>query len=398
MLLLRASFAHSPLVGWRNLSSHRDAKQMVKTGVVLLNMGGPSSPEETPQFLKRIFSDVDIMDFGGGKFQDLFGDLFSKLRTSKVQKQYEAIGGSPISHWTTVQGNKMVEVLDEIHPESAPHKVYPAFRYVHPYAENALQDMLDDGVSHAIAFSQYPQWSCTTTGSSINELWRQLKKMELEAAFTWSIIDRWPVQQGFLDAISERMMERLLEYDVQERSKVVIIFSAHSIPMSVVAKGDSYISEVAATVNAAAAHFATKIVGEGKIEGLSSPPRHVISWQSKVGASKWMVPSTRDVLEGLGKKKAKHVIVVPIAFTSDHVETLYEIGIEYAEFAGKVGITNMKYTEGLNGSPLFSNALASMVVEHFAEKKNYSSQYKMKCIGCIKPFCKRIVNPHFKSL
>lgn len=106
-----------------------------------------------------------------------------------------------------------------------------------------------------------------------------------------------------------------------------------------------------------------------------------------------MVPSTSKVIEGLGKRNQKHVLVVPVAFTSDHIETLFEIGMEYAEEAEEVGITQFKWTEGLNGSEIFIQAQADIVAEHLRTGELYSSQYKMKCIGCVKPMCRRIVNP-----
>ena len=146
-----------------------------KTGVLMLNMGGPSHPDDTEDFLKRLFQDSDIIELGGGKFQELLGSFISKRRTPKVKKQYETIGGSPIRKWTEYQGKEMCKILDETCPESAPHKAYTAFRYADPLTEDALQEMKEDGVEHAIAFSQFPQWSCTTSGSSMNELWREVR-------------------------------------------------------------------------------------------------------------------------------------------------------------------------------------------------------------------------------
>mmetsp|Transcript_18012 Transcript_18012/g.31838 ORF Transcript_18012/g.31838 Transcript_18012/m.31838 type:complete len:419 (-) Transcript_18012:1031-2287(-) len=367
----------------------------VKTGIVMLNMGGPSTPEETGPFLKRLFSDVDIIDLGGGKLQEWLGDFVSTRRTPKVQAQYEEIGGSPIRKWTEHQGKEMCKILDKVRPESAPHKAYTAFRYASPLTDVALSEMEKDGVQHAIAFSQFPQWSCTTAGSSMNELWREIRRMGLQDKFKWSAIDRWPMHQGFLDSVTERIEERLLEFNEKDRSKVVIVFSAHSVPMKVVEKGDHYTNEVAASVNGIMRNFTEKIVEKGKISGLSAANKHVLAWQSKVGFMPWMVPSTGTVLENLGKKGHKHVLVVPVAFTSDHIETLFEIGMEYAEDAEKAGIKNFKFTEGLNGSETFIKALADIVGEHLDNKKNHSPQYKMKCVTCQKPFCRQLMNPAF---
>ena len=159
-----------------------------KTGVLMLNMGGPSHPDDTEDFLKRLFQDSDIIELGGGKFQELLGSFISKRRTPKVKKQYETIGGSPIRKWTEYQGKEMCKILDETCPESAPHKAYTAFRYADPLTEDALQEMKEDGVEHAIAFSQFPQWSCTTSGSSMNELWREVRCVRERDLFVSKIV------------------------------------------------------------------------------------------------------------------------------------------------------------------------------------------------------------------
>uniref|UniRef100_A0A7S2W492 Ferrochelatase n=1 Tax=Mucochytrium quahogii TaxID=96639 RepID=A0A7S2W492_9STRA len=369
--------------------------EKVKTGIVMLNMGGPSEPEETGPFLKRLFQDADIIDLGGGKVQQLLGDFISSRRTPSVQKQYEEIGGSPIRKWTEHQGKEMCKLLDKQHPESAPHKAYTAFRYANPLTDVALKEMEKDGVEHAIAFSQFPQWSCTTSGSSMNELWREVKRLGLEKAFRWSAIDRWPLNKGWIRAVDERIRDKLLEFDEKVRSNVVIVFSAHSVPMKVVAKGDHYTHEVSASVNAIMDAFEKDFVKKDAIPGVEKTNKFVLAWQSKVGYMPWMVPSTHDVLENLGKKGHKSVLVVPVAFTSDHIETLYEIGMEYAEDAQKAGIANFKYTEGLNGSETFITALADIVCEHLDNGENHSPQYKMKCMTCTKPMCRQLMNPKY---
>jgi len=367
----------------------------VKTGVVMLNMGGPSKPEETGPFLNRLFRDVDIIDLGGGMLQEVFGTVVARRRTPRITEQYEQIGGSPIRRWTEHQGREMCTILDQRRPESAPHKAYTAFRYADPLTEEALLQMKEDGVEHAIAFSQFPQWSCTTAGSSMNELWREVRRLGLQDNFRWSIIDRWPLHRGFLKAVAERIEERMLEFDEKTRKNVVIVFSAHSVPMKVVEKGDHYTGEVAASVRAIMQLFEEEFVKTRRIPGLKETNKNVLAWQSKVGFLPWMVPDTASVIKNLGKRGHKSVLVVPVAFTSDHIETLFEIGMEYAEDAEKAGIADFKHTEGLNGSSTFCEALADIVSEHLDTKRNFSSQYKMKCFSCIKPMCRQIMNPAF---
>ena len=317
-----------------------------KTAILMMNMGGPSEAAETEPFLHRLFTDNDIIELGGGRMQQVFGSLVSRRRSPKVAAQYELIGGSPIGKWTEYQGRRMCQILDELRPESAPHKAYTAFRYVPPLTENALAQMKADGVKRVVAFSQFPQWSCTTSGSSLNELWRQVMALGMQDQFEWSLIDRWPLHDGFVDAVLERMQERMLEFDEADRDKAVVVFSAHSVPMKVVQKGDHYVGEVAATVQKVMERWNER-VRAGAVPGVRRPSKHVLAWQSKVGFLPWMSPSTSDAIKQLATVRGqKTMLVVPVAFTSDHIETLFEIGLEYAEEAAELGVTKFKFTEG----------------------------------------------------
>jgi ferrochelatase len=162
--------------------------------------------------------------------------------------------------------------------------------------------------------------------------------------------------------------------------------------LQVVEKGDHYVPEVCASVQKVMQSWGQRCDG-GKVDGLTGANKHVLAWQSKVGYLPWMVPKTSDVLENLGKKGERNVLVVPIAFTSDHIETLFEIGIEYKEDAEKAGVKNFKYTEGLNGSERFIESLAGIVKDHLDSGQLHSPQYRQKCVGCVKPNCRKVMNP-----
>jgi ferrochelatase len=169
------------------------------TGVVFMNMGGPRTVPETGDFLSRLFHDGDLIPL---PFQSTLAPFIAKRRTPKIEKQYEDIGGgSPILKWTQEQASGMVKILDELSPQTAPHRPYVAFRYAHPLTETCLEEMKRDGVTRAVAFSQYPQYSCSTTGSSINELYRQLIKdsKDQPPSIKWSVIDRWPTHPGLIE-------------------------------------------------------------------------------------------------------------------------------------------------------------------------------------------------------
>ena len=348
------------------------------TGIVMMNLGGPKDLDDVNPFLLKLFEDREIIQLPAQRW---LGPFIANRRTKSVQKNYEDIGGgSPILKWTEEQGRGMCERLDAMSPETAPHKAYVAFRYIDPFSEDALKQMKADGVKRAVAFTQYPQFSCATTGSSLNELWRAAKRVDLSGEFTWSVIDRWPTHPTFVEAMTKTVKEGLAQFPAEDREDVLIVFSAHSLPMGVVNRGDAYPAEIGATT-----HEVMKKLGYAY--------EHLIAYQSEVGPVPWLGPSTEDVIEELGKKKRRNVLIVPIAFTSDHIETLHELDIEYGELAHEAGITNYVRAPALNGMPLFQDALAEIVAEHLKSGEPCTKQYGMRCPGCVNPQCRNILNP-----
>jgi protoporphyrin/coproporphyrin ferrochelatase len=349
-----------------------------KTGIVMLNLGGPATLDEVQPFLLELFADREIIQL---PFQRWLGPFIARRRTPKVRRLYASIGGgSPILRFTEAQGRGMVARLDRLSPATAPHKFYVAFRYAQPKSEDALQRMRTDGVQRAVAFTQYPQFSCSTTGSSLNELWRAASRTGLRDAFEWSIIDRWPVHPGFIEAMTQTVGEGLEQFLPADRQKVLLLFSAHSLPLAVIDRGDSYPQEVGASV-------------QRVIERLAAPNPYLLAYQSDVGPVRWLGPSTVEVLRRLGARGQKHVLVVPIAFTSDHIETLSELDREYGEVAHQVGITHYKRAPALNDRSRFLDALAEIVRDHLESGMSYSSQYPLRCAGCTNPQCRNILQP-----
>lgn len=264
----------------------------------------------------------------------------------------------------------MAALLDEMSPETAPHKSYVAFRYADPLVEDTVKELRRDGVKRAVAFTQYPQYSCSTTGSSLNELYRREKEI---GGIKWSVIDRWGTDPGLVEAFAQHIETALENYPPADRSSVVLLFSAHSLPMSVVNRGDPYILEVSATVSAVMARL-----------GNRNPYRLV--WQSQVGPSAWMGMQTGEALKGLARLGKKKVVLVPIAFTSDHIETLYELDLEYGHEAKEAGI-ELYRAESLNDSPVFIRALADLTSKHLREVVKdggppTSVQMALRCPGC----------------
>ncbi|KAI9017811.1 hypothetical protein BC832DRAFT_589057 [Gaertneriomyces semiglobifer] len=345
------------------------------TGIVLMNMGGPRTLDDVQPFLTNLFSDGDLIPipfqkYGSAKF-------IARRRTPSIQEQYAQIGGgSPILAWTQQQGQGIVERIRKLRPDLGPVKPYIAFRYVDPLTTDTLRQMQMDGIRRAVAFTLYPQYSCSTTGSSLNELWRQCQELDPQNQIRWSVVDRWGTHPGLLEAFAARIRTALETYPESDQSDVVLLFSAHSLPMSVVNRGDPYPAEVAATVH-------------GIMEKLGFSHSYRLIWQSQVGPRAWLGPKTDQVLEGYARLGKKNLLIVPVAFVSDHVETLFEVDLEYGHLAKKLGLTGFKRVESLNAEPIFLDAMADVVAKHLDSKTPTSTQMSLRCPLCTNDKCRQ---------
>ncbi|TPX32807.1 protoporphyrin ferrochelatase [Synchytrium microbalum] len=342
------------------------------TAILFMNMGGPHNLDEVGPFLTRLFSDPDLIPI---PFQSYLAPWIARRRVPKIRDQYAEIGGgSPIKMWTERQGELVTKALDVISPATGPHKPYIAFRYAPPLTEDTVKQMKADGIQRAVAFSLYPQYSCSTTGSSLNELKKHLDVLDPEKSIRWSVLDRWATHPGLVNTFVKHVQDKLLEYPENERDDVVVLFSAHSLPMSVVNRGDPYPMEVASTVQ----QVMQKV-------GPKNPYRLV--WQSQVGPAPWLGAQTGQVIEGYGKQGKKNLLLVPIAFVSDHIETLFELDIEYKHIATENGVTGFKRAESLNAAPLFIDAMADLIKTHIDSNLPVSAQLKLRCPMCTSPRC-----------
>lgn len=354
--------------------------------MVFMNMGGPSTTDEVHSFLSNLFSDADLIPLG--RLQNYIGPYIARRRTPKIQKQYAEIGGgSPIRKWSEYQAAEMCKILDQTSPETAPHKPYVAFRYANPLTEQMYQQLLADGFGggkggRAVAFTQYPQYSCSTTGSSLNELWKWRQRLEgkrttgdvdPEGSIKWSVIDRWPTHPGLVEAFAQNIEKTLQEYPPERRDNVVLLYSAHSLPMTVVNRGDPYPAEVAATVHAVNQRLGMKY-------------QYRLVWQSQVGPQPWLGAQTSDTVKNLMKKGNTDLILIPIAFTSDHIETLYELDKEVIGEDAE-GHEGVKRVESLNGNPVFIQGLADIAKTHLHSGVACSRQMTLRCPGCVSERC-----------
>jgi len=312
-----------------------------RLGVVLFQLGGPDSPQAIEPFLFNLFCDPDIIDFPFARIgRKALAKLISSTRAKKVQHHYAAIGGaSPIRRFTGQQADALQQRLRN---DGIDAHCFVAMRYWHPFTNEAVEQLRAANCDDVVLLPLYPQYSSTTTGSSLNEFRRLFRDdIPVQAIETFY---RHPL---YLDALVEKVDEALARFP--ESAQPQIVFSAHSVPVSVIDKGDPYQQQIQETVEL--------VMQRGRW-----PYRHRLCYQSKVGASKWLQPSLHRTIRDLGAERVREVCIVPIAFVSDHVETLGEIDHEAREEATEVGIQQFEMTSGLNDSPAFIAALADLVV------------------------------------
>jgi len=311
-----------------------------RIGVVLFQLGGPDTLEAIEPFLFNLFCDPDIIDFPFARIgRKPLAKLISSTRARKVQHHYATIGGgSPIRRFTEQQALALQRKLAEAGLDA---HCFVAMRYWHPFTAQAIEQLRDARCDEVVLLPLYPHYSSTTTGSSLNE-WRRLFQDDIAV----HCIETFYRHELYLQALVEKIDEALARFSDPERPEIV--FSAHSVPVAVIQKGDPYQRQIEETVEL--------LMQRG---GWTNGYR--LCYQSKVGASKWLQPSLHTALRELAMEKSREVCIVPVSFVSDHVETLGEIDHEARAEAAKLGIKRFEMTSGLNDSPTFIAALADLV-------------------------------------
>lgn len=321
---------------------------MSKTAVVLFQLGGPDSIEAIEPFLYNLFQDPDIFKL---PFQKTLAKIISKRRAPKVAEEYELIGGkSPINEWTEIQ-RKLLE--EELRKDLSQIDVITAMRYWHPLTDIAAKQVEEGGYNKVVLLPLYPHYSISTIGSSFNEWKRKYKGINSNLIY----INDFYTNEKYIQALNERIDETLKRFPEEIRDDVQIVFSAHGTPMSMVKNGDPYSGQICETV-------------ELVMKARNNSHDHHLCFQSKVGPVKWLEPATDKMIEELAEKGKKHLLIVPISFVSDHVETLFELDIEYREDADKSGIENYIVMKGLNDSPTFISALKEITINALKENND----------------------------
>ena len=314
-----------------------------KKGLVLLNMGGPDSLDAVEPFLYNLFSDRDLIQLPlGSLLQKPFARFISHFRAKGVRQNYQQIGGSsPLLDWTTKQAEGIAERLGE------GYRPYVVMRYWQPRAEQVLRQMAADGIEEAVVLSMYPHYTGATTGSSVKDFCAAAQEVFPDLRYT--LIEHWYDWPGYLDALADRVTAGLENFHELMRDQVQILFSAHALPQSFIDRGDPYLEHVLATVR-------------GVMERVGDYDWK-IGFQSRSGPVKWMEPDTVEVIDSLAEAGHKSLLMVPVSFVSDHIETLQEIDMEYRHHAGKAGIPNFFRSPSLNDEPEFLQAMADLVRE-----------------------------------
>lgn len=313
-------------------------KMEQKSAVLLLQMGGPDSLDAIEPFLCNLFSDRDIIRIGPAFMQPLIARFISRRRARKVREYYKQIGGrSPIRELTEQQAAELEKVL------GSGYRCFVAMRYSRPDTAEALSAIRSEGISKIIVLSLYPHYSRATVGSSLNELERELNKngKHLELAYIKQFYDH----PAYIAALSEKIERGLAGF--ADRSAVQLVFSAHGLPQSFIDSGDPYLDHIQTSVRLTMERFG----------GIS----HHLAFQSRAGPVKWLEPSTEAKIAELAASGCTHLLMVPLSFVSDHIETLYEIDIQYGQEAAALGITDFRRIEALNSSPAFIGCLAELV-------------------------------------
>ncbi|CAL0319072.1 unnamed protein product [Lupinus luteus] len=323
-----------------------------KVGVLLLNLGGPETLNDVQPFLFNLFADPDIIRLPRlfRFLQKPLAKLISVLRAPKSKEGYAAIGGgSPLRKTTDDQALALKVALEA---KGLSSNVYVGMRYWYPFTEEAIQQIKRDGITRLVVLPLYPQFSISTTGSSIRVLQQVFRDDEYLSSLLVSVINSWYQREGYIKSMADLIEKELQSFS--EPEEAMIFFSAHGVPVSYVEDaGDPYRDQMEDCI--------FLIMQELKARGINN--EHTLAYQSRVGPVQWLKPYTDEVLVELGQKGVKSLLAVPVSFVSEHIETLEEIDMEYKELALESGIKNWARVPALGLTPSFITDLADAVIE-----------------------------------
>jgi protoporphyrin/coproporphyrin ferrochelatase len=312
-------------------------------GLVALNLGGPGSLDDVEPFLQRLFSDPEVIQLGWLSFlQKPLARRIARRRAPESRQAYAEIGGrSPIREESTAQVKAIADVLASRGINVRPAVAMAAW---HPFADETVAALKAEGVTRLLAVPLYPHYSHTTTGGSLRDLGVAAKAAGLELA----ALERYPAAPGYLAAVAARIEEAAATLPASEQDSAPVLFSAHGLPESYIRRGDPYLDDIRKTVN-----LVSQRLGLG--------PRAQLAFQSRLGPQKWLAPYTEEALDALADAGNRAVIVCPVAFTGEHIETLQELDIVYRKRAESRGIQHYARARTVGCHPAFIGALADLI-------------------------------------
>ncbi len=331
-----------------------------RTGVVLLGMGGPDRSESVRPFLSNLFADPLILPLPAW-FSGPLGKLIVRRRLAEVTARYASLGhggGSPQLDWTRRQAARLAEHLAARGLDVVPGV---AMRYWHPFSDEAIAALHDADVRQLVAVPTYPQYSAATTGTSLVDLERARRSAAPDLAL--HVVRQWPLLGGYLDALAAAAAATLTAWRDSglDPARCALVYTAHSLPRRFVRHGDPYFRQTRATVSAVQARLRSLVDATwlGALRAGGTTP--CLAFQSKVGPVRWVGPPTFETCVELGRAGVTHLLVVPVSFACEHIETLDELDRELAHAAGEAGVTSFARTPALNLHDGWLRSLADLV-------------------------------------
>jgi len=308
-------------------------------GILFVNMGGPETTDQIKPYLRSIFSDRAIIKLPlSFLLQKPFARLMATLRTSRVAARYELIGGgSPLLRYD----RKLAEGVREMLTAEFPNlRTYVGMRYIEPFVDAQLQQAIIDGCKHLVVVPMYPHYCLATTGTALNVIADFLSVHR--GAISVDVVKHWYDCGGYIALLRTRIAKALAQTDPSVKTR--LLFSAHSIPESIRRTGDPYVDQIAHTCQLA-----------------GHDHDYLLSFQSATGPVKWVSPDTLATIDKLASEGVKQLVIVPISFVSDNIETLYDIDIVMQEHCRRLGMQPLIRTAMFNGEPDFVEFMAGLV-------------------------------------
>lgn len=328
-----------------------------KIGILLLNFGGPWTLADVRPFLYRLFVNPRVLVGIPSPLRQLLAFTISQVKGPSSIKSYRAIGGgSPQLKWTCMQAEGLRSQLDR-----RSVRVEIGMRSAEPSIATALRNLKVWNATDLILLPLFPQFSTTTTGTCFDEVHTVLDELNWQPRRR--AIKSWPNHPSYIRLLRQTVDEAIVEAESRrdsDREQVHVLFSAHSLPLKIVKLGDPYPDEVEQTVQAVT-------------RGLEQP--WSLAYQSRNGRLPWLQPYLEDELKRLGNEGVSNVVVVPISFVSDHIETLFELDQLYGKVARAHGISNYQRARCFNDDPLFGGLLSSLLLESYDDVAPFLPNY-----------------------